>query len=460
MREIGDRLEPFVDRWLIDRLDGVDHRLQHPVAASVALAFDRPWEGAFSGYVTILRDGERLRAYYRGLPASGQDGSPQEVTCVAESADGITWTKPELDLFPRPEAAQNNIVLANAAPATHNFAPFVDERPEVPAAERYKALGGTSPDGLWGFVSADGFRWRRLQDTPVFTDEGWVFDSQNVAFWSATENCYVLYYRKSVDGFRAIGRATSPDFLHWSAPVQMSQGDAPREHLYTNQTHAYFRAPHIYLGVAARFFPGRQVITPEEAAAIHVDPKYFGDISDAVLLTSRGGDRYDRTFLEAFVRPGPGLENWVSRTNYPARGIVPSGERELSLYVQKNYGQPTAHLLRYVLRTDGFAALHGSYTGGEVVTRPLRFATPATGPRRLVLNVSTSAAGSVRVELQDADGQPLAGYALDDCVELIGDDLEKTVAWKSGSDLQALAGQPVRLRLQIKDADVYALRFR
>ena len=68
--------------------------------------------------------------------------------------------------------------------------------------------------------------------------------------------------------------------------------------------------------------PNRQVLTPEQARAINVDPGYFKDCSDGVLLTSRGGDRYDRTFMEGFINPGIGPENWVSRTNYPALGVV------------------------------------------------------------------------------------------------------------------------------------------
>src|SRR5205085_287340 len=131
------------------------------------------------------------------------------------------------------------------------------------------------------------------------------------------------------------------------------------------QTTPYFRAPQIYVAIAARFMPGRRVISQEEADKLGVSKGYSGDCSDAVLMTSRGGGSYDRTFMEGFVRPGIGLENWVSRTNYPARGIVQTGSNEMSLYVQHNYGQPTHHLVRYAMRLDGLASLHAGYTGGE-----------------------------------------------------------------------------------------------
>ena len=100
-----------------------------------------------------------------------------------------------------------------------------------------------------------------------------------------------------------------------------------------------------------------------------------GDHSDAVLLTTRAGSTvYDFTFRESFVRPGIGVNNWTTRTNYPTCGIVPTGDGEMSFYVQRNYGQKgAAYLERMTLRLDGFASLNAPYQGGEMVTKPLRF---------------------------------------------------------------------------------------
>ena len=94
---------------------------------------------------------------------------------------------------------------------------------------------------------------------------------------------------------------TSKDFLNWSEPKAMNYGGTPREHLYTNQTQPYFRAPHIYLSIAARFMPGRRILSPAQAKAIDVDPGYFSDCSDAVLMSTRGGTLYTRTFMDAFI---------------------------------------------------------------------------------------------------------------------------------------------------------------
>jgi hypothetical protein len=451
--DIGSQRELFVDDFLIARLTGTALALERPHDEGVVLHLDKPWEGRHCSYTTVIKEGALFRLYYRGLPETGKDGSNAEVTCYAESKDGRAWTKPELGLFEVHGSKANNVVLAGMAPFSHNFCPMLDSRPDVPKGERYKALAGIGSSGLAAFVSADGLRWRKMRDQAVLTRGA--FDSQNVPFWSDKEQCYLCYFRVFKDGIRRISRSTSKDFLTWTEPVLMHYGDRPVEHLYTNQTSPYFRAPHLYVGIAARFMPGRQVLTPEQAKAINVDPGYFKDCSDGVLITTRGGDRYDRTFMEGFLVPGIGPENWVSRTNYPALNVVQTGPQEMSFYANQNYGQPTSHLRRYSLRLDGFACVQAPYAGGELLTRPLTFRG-----KELLLNFATSAAGGIRVEIQDAAGKPLPGFALADAVETIGNEIDRPVRWKSGSDVSGLSGEVVRLRFAMHDARLYALQFR
>ena len=202
----------------------------------------------------------------------------------------------------------------------------------------------------------------------------------------------------------------------------------PGEHLYTNGTHPYFRAPHITIALPTRFQAKRASIT------------------DVMLMTSRTPARYDRTFKEAFIRPGLGPGGWGNRSNYAAWHVVPTGPAEMSIYVTGGR--------RYVMRYDGFASVHAGYETGEMVTRPLRFKG-----KGLTVNFSTSAAGSIRVEIQDSGGRPAPGFALDDCPEFFGDEIARVVTWKAGPDVSGLAGQPVRLRFVMRDADLFALRF-
>jgi hypothetical protein len=106
------------------------------------------------------------------------------------------------------------------------------------------------------------------------------------------------------------------------------------------------------------------------------------------------------------------------------------------------------------LRLDGLASAHAGYGGGELLTRPL-----IIDGSRLELNYSTSAAGSLRIELQDRSGQPLPGFRLADSTEMTGDEIERDYSWKSGPDVSSLRGTPIRMRIVLKDADLYAFRF-
>ena len=462
--DVGDRRELFIDGHLIERLDNARLTAHEPRYEGKVVMFDKPWEGKFSFYSTVIKDGATYRLYYRGLPKAEHDTGWESLR-YAESDDGIHWRKPNLGVLEVKGVKKNNVIITNSEPGTHSFSPFLDAKPGVPDAQRFKALGLQRTPGnqdwcLAAFVSADGKHWTRFREEPVILNDTdhFAFDSQNVAFWSQSEEKYIAYFRTWKDGIRRISRATSDNFIRWSSSQLMEyrrNGEpAPIHHLYINQTHPYFRAPHIYIATAARFMPGRRVLTDAEAKAIGVNPNYFRDTPDSVLMTSRGGAIYDCTFMNALIRPGIGARNWVSRTNYAALNVVQTGPTEMSIYVNRDYAQSTAHLARYSLRLDGFGSARGPYEGGEVITKPLRFKGG-----RLSINYSTSAAGSVRIEIQDEAGNALPGYALADCREIIGDEIERAAAWKNGNDVGNLAGKPVRLRFVLRDADLYAFRF-
>jgi len=461
--DVGTRLEPIVDDALIEKLDGASLRLHPPTPREVVIRFDRPWEGRFSGTVAVVKDAGKYLAYYRGLPKSSKEGG-ETVICCATSDDGVHWTKPNLGLVEIQGTKENNVIIAKSR-ESGGFAPFIDTRPGTPADQRFKALGGISsfdaPEGecgLYAFASPDGIHWRLLSDERVITREKGekrhAFDSPNVSFWSERDGCYVCYFRLWVENMRWIGRTTSQDFINWT-PYQAMTGDGrPLQHLYTNQFVPYLRAPHIFIGFPTRFMKNRRVLGLDQMEAMGTPKNYLKDCTDILLISTRGGNVLTRTFLEAFIRPGLDPHNWTSRANYAARGIFQTSPEELSIYVKHNTGYPTSYLRRYTLRPDGFASVYAPFAGGEMTTKPLRFSGD-----RLTINFSTSAAGSVRVELQDAAGRPLPGFALDDCPEIIGDRIERTVAWKNGSDLGALSGKPIRLRFVLKDADVFAFRF-
>jgi len=445
---IGSQLQLFLDRELIETMTKVSLRMHSPVPREYVFRFDAPWEGPESSYVSVMKDGDRFRMYYRG---GGEN--TQEVTCYAESRDGIIWSRPSIGAVEYQGSMQNNIILIGKRKAyweSHNFAPFKDMNPSIPPTQRYKAVGlgrsrETGNKALVALISPDGIHWASLQEPPIMAQGS--FDSLNTVFWDNVQ-LYVCYLRVGREGKRSIARCTSSDFIHWSQPELLDFGKTPLEQFYTNAITPYFQEPHIYLGLPMRFVPERKTFGSKQTP---VD-----GLSDAVLISSHDGLRWSRTFMEAFIRPGLDPLNWghPHQNNCPAWGIVPTKEGEISIYWLEHSGNIPL-LRRGTLRTDGFASVNAPYGGGEFITRLLIF----TG-KQLVINYSTSAVGSLRVEIQNAEGKPIEGYTLADCPEIYGDELERAVSWKNGTDVSRLAGQPVRLRFVMKDADLYSIRFK
>ena len=59
---------------------------------------------------------------------------------------------------------------------------------------------------------------------------------------------------------RTVKQATSTDFVNWTKGEWGQFGDVERDHLYTNATTPYFRAPQIYLAFPPQVTsPGRLV---------------------------------------------------------------------------------------------------------------------------------------------------------------------------------------------------------
>ncbi len=449
VENIGTRRELFVDDFMLAEMSGgAVRRLHEPRPREIVLVHDCSWEGNTSGYHTFFQDGDKVRVYYRGSQHNDRmrNGSvAHQVTCMAESDDGIHFYKPALGVVKRDDAVRNNIV--HDGPARHNFAPFKDSRPDCPPEERYKSLGGSKGlGGLFAYVSSDGIRWTQAAAEPVVTDG--VFDSQNLAFWDGVRSEYRLYYRDFKDGGegqpgrRDIKTAASTDFIHWSEGVWLEYTGAPDEQLYTNQVLPCPRAPHLLLGFPTRYLPDR------------------GQITEGLLMSSRNGVVFQR-WGEALMRPGPNLERWGNRCNYIWHGLIetpsdlPGAPNEWSLYSTEGYYEGAYNRVRrYAIRQDGFVSVNAPLAGGEMVTRPFVF-----DGQKLILNLATSAAGAVRVELQSPDGRAYPGFEIDQCEEIWGDSLDREVVWRDDTRPGRLSGQPVRMRVLLRDADLFSFRF-
>ena len=459
LRNINSKLELFVDDWLIEETNGVSLQMHSPIPQEVVLEFNRPWEGSISYDPVVMTDGDRYRLWYRGC--GSESTWEDQCTAYAESTDGVHWERPTLGIFEFNGNRENNIVLQGSEAKA--LCVFKDSNPKAPDSERYKAIGVGPPIDkratLRGFTSSDGVHWQTLDQDPILIapDDPWpMFDSHNVAFWDTLQNRYVAYARgwiplpihrdsrQAGTGVRTIRRSVSDDFRHWSDLEFIDLGKSPTEHLYKNACTQYFRAPHIYLMFPKRFVPDRKF-----------DKNWTANgLSESVFMTSRDGIHWDRRFMEPFLGLGSDPDNWTDRNQYIGVGVVPTGPAEMSVYFMEHYRRPSIRLRRGALRTDGFVSVNAPYVGGEFLTKPLTFEGD-----KLVVNYATSVAGGLRVEIQDAMGQPIDGYRLSQCVEIFGDEIERAVRWENGSDVGSLAGRAVRLRFVMAAADLYAIQF-
>jgi len=486
--DIGSRLELFVDDYLIDQLKGNAELILHnPEPGEIAITLDEPWEGSGSGYVSVFFDGLRYRMYYKAVQYTASTGKMEThdhpyFCAYAESFDGIHWYKPKLGLYEYNGSKANNIVFISGMMGGVNAdgahpAVFKDDNANAPSDARYKAiLRANKPHGLFAFKSPDGIHWTPMSQEPVIT--AGAFDSQNLAFWDGVLGEYRAYWRffdagtkeNPYQGVRAIRTARSKDFINWYDLKDLTYVDSPPEHLYVNQVKPYHRAPHILIGFPTRYvdrgwsesmraLPELQHREMRSSASL----RYGTAVTEVLMMASRDGALFKR-WNEAFIRPGiERIGSWAYGNQYVGWHIVETksdlggdAPNELSFYSTDDFWTGTSCALRrYTLRIDGFVSVYAPMTGGELITKPFIFKG-----KNLILNFSSSAAGDIRVEIQDAKGKPVPGFSLEECPEIFGDTIERQVSWKNKSDLSELQGKPVRLRFVLKDADIYSLRFK
>ena len=453
--EVGDDRQLFIDGTFFETVDGVDLKMHEPELKEVAIEAERPWETAGIHYSCVLEDGGVFRMWYRsdeGDPQSHRQGRPW--TCYAESSDGVRWEKPALGLVEQAGSKANNIVLPTDDIYGINASVMLD--PSGGPDERYKMIlrrKKPDDDAVDGYVSPDGLHWTAVESNPYLTDKP--FDSHNILIWDDESERYAVYLRgigrskagAFKDGHRAIRRSESTDFRTWTEAEMVFEADDqdPDDiHFYTNAAIKYSRASRAFFMFPMILYTGREY--PGTS---------LPGLSDVQLATSRDGVKWDREFRRPFISPGLNEEDWVDRNPIMGPGMIQTSPDEISMYYSARFRSVGNPIRRCTIRTDGFVSAHAGYAGwGEFTTKPLSFSGS-----ELEMNYSTSGGGSILVELQEGDGTAVPGFSLDDCDVVFGDKVAGGVRWNGGPDLSGLSGRPVRMRVRMRDADLYAFKF-
>ena len=451
MIESWNRKEPFFDSYLIEEMDrNIGHRLGTPQSEGKVLTFEKPWEGSAVTYCSLIQNGKKAFLYYRGLTTSGHlmtDHDDGQVTCVAVSEDGEHFERVPMDMF-LPEYPGNNVILKGAD--AHNFAPFLDTKPGVLPEELYKAVAGEGEGenhGLKAYYSADGLHWNCPNRKPVITEGQ--FDSHNIAFYDTEAKVYRCYCRYWVEnglptggftGIRAICSVKSPDFVRWTKPEGNIYDRPVTEHFYTNATVPCPGAEHVLLSFPMRLEPDR-MRNPEWPAK---------GVSDCIFMTSRDGLHWERPVRDAFLRAGHDPLCWGDRSQIMTRGLYVHEDGHISMYLDRRYHHSENYLERLSVRPEGFMSVHGNADGGKILTKPMVF-----GKGHLMINASTSAYGSVKILVRDAEGNVLPGFGEEGPL-WYGDSYRE--AYRFAGDFSELAGRPVRLEIRLSDADIYSIQ--
>ncbi len=456
VRSLGSDKVLLVDHEWIAKSNDVRLKLHPPRKTGERLVVsEHPWESATLNWFSVLRDGDRFRMWYECYDVDGWPTADDTSFCYAESDDGIHWTKPQLGLFSYQGSRENNILFrqigeGNARSRVHGGGVFLD--PSAPPQARYKCVSqgifqgiGERPYYIAGMTSPDGLNWTRLPKPicPVFAD------SQYSAFWDEVQQKYVLFGRTSGRG-RAVGQSVSERFDRFeplATVLQTDEKDPPDSDLYNPACIPYPGAAGLYL-----MFPSLY--------------RHHEDTLDIRMAVSRDTKQWTWPDRETPFIPLGKPDEFDGGSLYRANGCCEVGD-ELWFYFS---GSPLKHeevnletlarpqnrrvFSRAVAKRDRLVSVTSPSGGGFFETPLLQYLG-----ERLILNAHPHAAGSVRVGLTDAAGRPLPGRAITDCRPLTRDDSAGTVTWTDGADVSQWSATPVRLRVELQDADVFGFQF-
>lgn len=470
--KIGHNRELLWDDYLVNTSKtNASLKQHHPQCRDLLMTFDKPWEGDGSHLIAVTFEDGVYRMYYQAWQMLDPEVKVHTVNrvsiCFIESVDGIHWERPNLNVVDFEGTTNNNIITHNQNRDFSFSYVFLDNNPNCPVQERYKAtvVKKTSPRQLWMFTSSDGISFKQGW---MITEKGY-FDSQNIVLWSDAHQKYFCFLRDfhdypadgiPQDGLRDIRVCTSFNGKEWTDPVHLDFLGSEDIALYTNAVFCYPRAKQVMIGIPNRYverktwsenfeqMPGAK----ERKKRMGIEARFGLTITDCVLMTSRDGLRWNRQD-EAWITPGIERDrNWVYGDCYmvpyalQTKSSLIGAPDELSFYCKEGHWMhKPATMRRYSIRMDGLFSYHADRSDCSLVTKPILYEGG-----QLHLNFATSAIGYIYVSVTDGK------TTLRSC-ELFGDTLDRAVPFDG--DLEVFAGKEITLEFTMSDADLYSLCF-
>jgi len=479
--DVGSRKQLFIDRKFVAAEENITLVVNPPAKLPEAvIRSDKPWDAFRLIWFSVGEDEDGYKMWYQAFDNDQWSGGRSRM-CYATSKDLIHWEKPNLGIIEFEGSKENNIIIEDIV----NGSVFID--PHADPAERYKLVYTDHRAGwkdIYVVASADGIHWE-MPGTKV-AEHG--ADTQHAPFWDPRLQKYVVYMRASgdhpfVDPIESDPPVVAPKLIRPGRQLARIEVDDILQPWPTEQI--------------------RRVMTadehdPEGSDIYHHHPWQYPFADDAYFLfpltyhhfrsgeTTAGNDGVNDT---QFAASRNGV-NWIryDRRPYVGRGLpgepdcgmvqcgsgrhfrrgdylyqfcagwpwTHGGFRRLSQADRQDkevsWGRQHYYLVRQ--RLDGFVSADAPYGGGYLVTPPIVFQGT-----RLELNINVAAMGEARVEIQEPDGKPSPGFELDSCRRILFNDTAYTVRWGDSSDVASLAGKPIRLKIWMRSAKLYAFQF-
>jgi hypothetical protein len=136
--DLQDRLEPFLDDYLIAAHQGTRLQMHQPERREVVFSLDQPWEDGLAAFFNLHRVGDKVRMYYRAFYPHEKtpEAKMLQTTGLAETTDGVHFTRPNLGLVEANGSTANNLVMKGVE--SHNFHVFMDDNPACLPDERFR----------------------------------------------------------------------------------------------------------------------------------------------------------------------------------------------------------------------------------------------------------------------------------------------------------------------------------
>lgn len=407
------------------------------------------------------KDGKFKMWYLAGAGSIHKQDKQTFYTGYAESADGMHWIKPELDLV-------KGTCLVDTA--NRDAATIWLDRKETDPARRYKMFNveRRPTDRRWQFIlkySPDGIHW-----SEGVAQSGDLYDRSSV-FYNPFRDVWCLsmrYGTKVSSRSRSYLEAKDPETAV-SMAHRVRKGIPDRNVVFwftpddKEPRHPEF--PDVHPGIYNfDCIPYESIMLGQYAVWQGPENNICGELgiqkrNEICLGYSRDGFHFSRPSHIPFMAndTSEGAWNWG---NMQSIGGVPlivgdslyfycSGRRLNDIMWDSYTSTGLAKL-----RRDGFVSMKaGKEEEGTLKTEPISF-----DGKYLFVNADVPGKKSqLLVEVLDEKGNPIEGFTKADCLGLKKTDSTKAMmTWKNNKDLSSLAGKPVRLKFYLKDGDLYS----